>query len=106
MWRHKEKEVWKSCTMTVMVLEVQHANDSLFVVNVYNPSDSSTLIPLLSLSILGSQPCIISGDFNLHHPLWSLNSMDHKSDQTSDILVETLLRHHFVRVTAEMGGKD
>jgi len=80
---------------SVMVLEVQHANGSLFVVNIYNPIDSASLIPLLALPILGSQPCIISGDFNLHHPLWSLDSMDRKSSTTSDILVDTLSQHNF-----------
>lgn len=75
---------------SVLVVELQHTNGSLFIINIYNPSDNSALIPLLDLQVLSTHPCIISGDFNLHHPLWSLDSADLKSTPTADILVDSL----------------
>lgn len=75
---------------SVLIVELQHANGSLFIINIYNPSDSSALIPLLDLQVLSTHPCVISGDFNLHHLLWSLDSTDLKSTPTADILVDLL----------------
>jgi len=80
---------------SILIVELHDANGILFVINVYNPKDSSTLIPLLSLPILHTHSCIISGDFNLHHPMWSLDSADAKSSPSADILIDSLSQAGF-----------
>ena len=63
----------------------------IFVVNVYNPSDSSSLVPLMDLlDHLSHLKVVVSGDFNLHHPAWSLTRHEHKTDETAHLFADRM----------------
>ena len=69
----------------------------IFIVNMYNPSDSSSLVPLMDLlDQLSHLKVVISGDFNLHHPTWSMSHHEHKTNKTAHLLLEhmTLKGYH------------
>ena len=64
---------------SILLLEITFQSHTLYAINIYNPSDSSALIPLYSvLSTLYNAEVIVTGDFNLHHPLWSKDEHDNK----------------------------
>ena len=62
-------------TKDIIALEITHPtlHHSLSIINVYNELGTSTLQNLRETvtSLATGQECIILGDFNLHHPLWS-----------------------------------
>ena len=77
---------------SILILEITFQSHTLFVLNIYNPSDSSSLIPLYStLSKLHNCEVIVSGDFNLHHPLWSREEHETKITNEAENLVTWLV---------------
>ena len=63
----------------------------IFVVNIYNPSDSSSLVPLMDLlDQLSHLKVLVSGDFNLHHPAWSMTWHEHKTQEMSHLFMERM----------------
>ena len=55
----------------LIVLKVRIGNSKIILINIYNGADNSALRALLTIE-LPPLPTIITGDFNLHHPNWSL----------------------------------
>jgi hypothetical protein len=45
--------------------------DTFLLINIYNPADCSSLGPIVHFEPNRNVKCLITGDFNLHHPLWS-----------------------------------
>ena len=81
---------------SILLLEITFQSHTLYAINVYNPSDSSTLIPLYSaLSKLHNHETIVTGDFNLHHPLWSKEEHDHKISSESENLTTWMTNKGF-----------
>ena len=54
----------------ILALQFSLGNKELLVINVYNDSSGSAL-EVLTNAALPDVPTIITGDFNLHHALWS-----------------------------------
>ena len=80
---------------SIMAIDVITEQDTFLVINVYNPSDCSTLGPLIH-SVLPHHKVIISGDFNLHHPLWSKPSHASKISNNSELLVDSISSKGFL----------
>ena len=51
-------------------------NKSFLLVNVYNDEHCSALSTLIASSLPENLLIIILGDFNIHHPSWSLPNWD------------------------------
>ena len=92
--------------LNIIVLEVRSRDLNLLVVNVYNDENCSALDVLLQSS-LPPLPTIITGDFNLHHPAWSL---PHTPESTrSDSLIHWMETNGFIllnepeQITFEQG---
>jgi len=64
---------------SILTIDIITQHNTFLVINVYNPSDDSSLGPIIHSTFPPSSKVIISGDFNLHHPLWSMDSHDLKS---------------------------
>ena len=81
--------------LDLQVLEVAQAtHPSTLLVNIYNDDKKqgrhSAAKRLQNLALPREAPVIISGDWNLHHPLWSRSAEPAKdsTEQTADWLVE------------------
>ena len=74
------------------VLELSYENGpSAFIINIYNPSDSSALPTIRDLSFPSLCPVMVAGDFNLHHDLWSKDSSLNKTSPEADLFVEMMV---------------
>ena len=80
---------------SIMAIDVITEQDTFLVINIYNPSDCSALGPLIH-SVLPHRKVIISGDFNLHHPLWSKPSHTSKISDNSELLVDSMSSKGFL----------
>jgi len=67
-WRHKVY------SPHVIMLEIQAANGTLGIINVYNPPDNGPRIRMWSQIERALKEAkgevILLGDFNAHHPVW------------------------------------
>lgn len=74
---------------SILAVDVVTERDVFMIVNIYNPSDSSSLPPLFhQQDILSATKTVLAGDFNLHHPLWSIPGHEHKTSPSSEALAE------------------
>ena len=48
-----------------------YGGHQFLVINLYNPLDNSVVKALKNIK-LSQIPILITGDFNLHHPMWSM----------------------------------
>ena len=80
---------------SIMAIDVITKQDTFLVINMYNPSDCSALGFLIH-AILPHRKVIISGDFNLHHPLWSKPSHTSKISDNSELLVDSMSSKGFL----------
>ena len=81
---------------SILLLEITFRSHTLYMINIYNPSDASALIPLYSiLSPLQNAEVIVTGDFNLHHPLWSKEERDNKLTENSENFVTWMVNKGF-----------
>ena len=81
---------------SILLLEITFQSHTLYAINIYNPSDSSALIPLYStLSSLYNAEVVVTGDFNLHHPLWSKEEHDNKITDDSEDFVTWMVNKGF-----------
>jgi hypothetical protein len=72
----------------ILILEISLSpNLSFLVINIYNDSKSTALDVLITLP-LPSLPTILSGDFNLHHGLWSVNDRPPPTSPKTEALLE------------------
>ena len=79
--------------LDIIVLEVHSRDLNLLVVNIYNDENCSALDVLLQSSF-PPLLTIITGDFNLHHPAWSL---PHTPKSTrSDSLIHWMETNGFI----------
>ncbi len=71
---------------------------SLSVFSVYNPPDSNSSISFLQSALRGpnvsGSPCILAGDFNLHHPLWSGSNMPQRTRRSDAARLLQVLAEH------------
>ena len=77
---------------SIMILHVSTGTEDLLIVNLYNPSDNS-VAPLLSAINFPDIPTIITGDFNLHHPMWKRKET--KADPIAQPLVNWLTTYQY-----------
>jgi hypothetical protein len=63
----------------------------LILINVYNDENNTALELLLQSDVLFKSYCIITGDFNLHDPLWG--GEDDSTSRASERLIEAM--NHF-----------
>ena len=81
---------------SILLLEITFQSHTLYAINIYNPSDASALIPLYSvLSPLQNAEVIVTGDFNLHHPLWAKEEHDNKLTENSENFVTWMVNKGF-----------
>jgi len=74
-----------------MALEITSDRSTTTLINIYNPADNSVTPLIPSLRLHGK--VIITGDFNLHHPMWS---SDGKAPSPgADELVDFLLTSRY-----------
>ena len=79
----------------ILPIQFSNGDHSLLVINIYNDSKGTALDALMRTS-LPNIPMIISGDFNLHNPLWSkYDSKTPMSPQSNDLIkwAETMDLH-------------
>ena len=72
----------------LIALEIRSRKKSLLIINVYNDDHNSALDILYGMPLPGDVPTIITGDFNLHHPLWSVEDPVPRSTGRSSDLVD------------------
>ena len=79
----------------ILILEISLSpNLSFLVINIYNDSKSTALGVLTTLP-LPSLPTILSGDFNLHHGLWSVNDRPPPTSPKTEALLEWTDKNRF-----------
>ena len=77
----------------ILALEIRPRGSPPFLIlNVYNDANSAALNPLTSLT-LPPLPTLITGDFNLHSPTWSLDHIH--STASAEKLIEWMSLHNF-----------
>jgi hypothetical protein len=83
----------------IIMLSFHYGNISFDIINIYNAGpgrNANSVRALMDAELDPLTPTIISGDFNLHHPLWALeNGQQHAASGTADELVEWLESHAF-----------
>jgi len=62
--------------LDILILEVRLGNKTVLLINIYNGADNNTILTLMGTNIPKTNPVIITGDFNIHHPNWSLPDTD------------------------------
>ena len=77
-----------------MIIQVMSGPHNLLIVNLYNPSDNS-VAPLLSSIDFPDMPTIITGDFNLHHPLWSGYNVKEIKEKNADSLITWMRTNNY-----------
>ena len=82
------------------VLEINQANHpSTLIINVYNDSPKGDLCILNKLrdvyDSFPNSPTLITGNFNLHHPIWSRKDRALDHDQLSTSIAEWLTQKNF-----------
>ena len=68
-----------------IILELQIGDFSCLIINVYNDPRES-VIPLLTTIPLPDLPICITGDFNMHHDLWSEGDSSKTTGRTEDMV--------------------
>lgn len=61
-------------TLDICAVKLSFSSTSITIYSVYNPPSSHSAIDDLSDALRdydSTQPLVVAGDFNLHHPLWS-----------------------------------
>ena len=81
--------------LDIVVLEVRSPSLNLLLVNVYNGEDCDALQTLTSTPF-PDLPIIITGDFNLHHPIWS--SPDTQESTNASLLVDWMETNNFALI--------
>ena len=79
----------------IIALEIRAKKKSLLIINVYNDDLNSALDTLYGMPLPGDVPTIITGDFNLHHPLWSVEDPVPRSSGRSLDLVDWMETNAF-----------
>ena len=80
---------------SIITINVITDQDTFLMINVYNPSDCTSLSPLIHAK-LPHHKVIVSGDFNLYHPLWSKPSHASKISDNSELLVDSISSKGFL----------
>ena len=75
---------------SILVVDISSSDDVFHITNVYNLSDCSSLPPLVHIPFPANHKSIITGNFNLHHPLWSRTDHQTKISPESEQLVDSL----------------
>ena len=79
----------------ILILELRSRKRSLLIVNLYNDDHNTAVDALYALHLPGDVPTIITGDFNLHHPLWSIEDPAPRSTGKASDLVEWMESNAF-----------
>ena len=77
----------------IQILEVMQGNHpTVRIINVYNdtPKGEECILNRLrnTKGIISHLPTILTGDFNLHHPLWSRDDREAQQDQLTEDIVD------------------
>ena len=83
---------------SILLVDITTLDNTFHITNVYNPSDCSSLPPLVNIPFPDNHKSIIAGDFNLHHPLWSRADHHTKISPESEQLVDALSLKNFFPV--------
>ena len=79
----------------ILILELQSRKRSMLIINMYNDDHNTAAEALYALHLPGDVPTIITGDFNLHHPLWSIEDPAPRSTGKASDLVEWMESNAF-----------
>jgi hypothetical protein len=83
----------------IIMLSLHYGNFSFDLINVYNAGpghNASSVRALMDAELDPLVPTVVSGDFNLHHPLWALeNGHQRASSGAAADLVEWMESHAF-----------
>ena len=84
----------------IQILEIAQTNHpTTTIINIYNDSPRRELCILNRLrdthDTLPNQPTLITGDFNLHHPLWSREDRALERDQLAEDTVDWLTQKNY-----------
>lgn len=79
----------------LQILDVLQTNQPpITIINVYNdtPKGEDCILNKMiqSENVISPHPLIITGDFNLHHPLWSRDDREALQDQLTENIVDWL----------------
>jgi Endonuclease-reverse transcriptase len=79
----------------VQILDINQANhDTVTVINIYNDTPKGVNCILNRLqhtdNVIRNNPTAITGDFNMHHPLWSREDREANHDQVTEDTVDWL----------------
>jgi ribonuclease HI len=75
---------------SIIAVDIITGLDTFLLINVYNPADCSSLGPIIHFEPNRNIKCLIAGDFNLHHPLWSKHEHYVKFSEESELLVDSM----------------
>lgn len=81
---------------SIIALKVISGHETFLLINIYNPSDCSSLGPIINTDLSSFPKTFITRDFNFHHPLWSKPSHNFKFSENSEFLVDSLSDKNFV----------
>jgi len=78
----------------IIILDISIADFSFLVINLYNDSKNS-VIPALMNAKLPDLPTCITGDFNLHHDMWSAGDSAPSHSGKAEDLVDWMTLNGF-----------
>jgi len=78
----------------LMCLEINSSSPPFLIFNVYNDVDNSAVKAMSTLNNILPR-AIFTGDFNLHHPVWSKDSNLDKHGEKADKLVELMANNGY-----------
>ena len=81
---------------SIIALDVITRDNTFLLINVYNPSNNSSLGHIVNFQQPPHSKTLIVGDFNLHHPLWSKDIHAIKISPESELLVDSLSSQRFL----------
>ena len=84
-WEYEATDQW--CRISLK--ERREGEKGLEIWSVYNPCDSKTAPAAILQYTKPTQPTILAGDFNLHHPLWDgFGRCESKADSLLQLAME------------------
>ena len=86
---------------SIMAVQFMAGTHQFLVINLYNPSDNSVVEALKTIK-LPQIPILITGDFNLHHPMWSTEisetnpeTLGGQGDTKADQMIDWMHKNNF-----------
>ncbi len=92
-------------TLDLTALRFSFPDQNFTLLSVYNPPNSDITIPFIRTALrdplAASVPCMLMGDFNLHHPLWAGHTAPQRTNRSdTDTFLALLADYDFTLALA------